>query len=38
VRLDLWRRLTRSTRDLVEQQAARLAAHRGLGLSGIEED
>jgi hypothetical protein len=38
VRLDLWRPLTRSTRDLVEQQAERLAAHRGLGLSGIEED
>jgi Winged helix DNA-binding domain len=38
VRLGLWRPLTRSTRDLVEQQAERLAAHRGLGLSGIEED
>ena len=38
VRLDLWRPLTRSTRELVEQQAERLAAHRGLGLGGIEED
>jgi hypothetical protein len=38
VRLDLWRPLPRSTRSLVEQQAERLAAHRGLELGGIEED
>ena len=37
LRLDLWTALSGATRALVEEQAARLAAHRGLELAGIEE-
>jgi hypothetical protein len=38
VRLDLWRPLGRRVRLLVQQEAERLAAHRGVELSGIEEE
>jgi Winged helix DNA-binding domain len=38
LRLQLWSKITKAVRNLVEAEAERLAAHRGLILAGIGED
>jgi hypothetical protein len=38
LRLDLWSKITKAVRNLVEAEAERLAAHRRLILAGIDED